>query len=126
VLAGGERNSQLASAALFRARFGELLAAHFHLPSCALFILGLLSLMDAILDTSIAVIAEQLPVPEDVRLALLGKPSPLTPCFKLVLAYEAAAWAATEAICKEHNLDARTLQVAYLESLRWAKPLLSD
>ena len=64
---------------LIRARFCELLAPLARCPGSAndLFLLGLLSAMDAVLDMELADILKEINVREEIRDALLGATNPL-------------------------------------------------
>jgi len=107
--------------ALVRARFLELIAPEAQLSRSALFILGMLSLMDALLDVPITAIADQVAVSTEVRSALAGAPSPLRRCLDLALAYEGADWILCEEIRKEWRIPPGVVSRAYVDALGWAK-----
>jgi c-di-GMP phosphodiesterase len=85
-----------------------------------MFILGMLSLMDAILDLPITTVACQVAISAEVRAALFGSDNRLRRCLDLVLAYESADWTACESLRADRSIPADTLSSAYLESLHWA------
>lgn len=74
---GGASKRHLLESALIRARFAESLAPKMNLSSSSLFILGILSLMPAILDVSVETLVELVAVSTELRAALLGTPNPL-------------------------------------------------
>ena len=126
VLSGSAKKQELVSTALIRGRFAESLANDFKEEGYSLFIMGVLSMMDAILEVPIEVVVRQLAIPENVRQALMGEDGKLRDCLDLVLAYEAADWDQCDAICRCHSLDRERMGHMYLDTLRWTKPLVSD
>lgn len=109
--------------ALTRAKFAESLAAAMGLSSSAMFILGMLSLLHAILDLPIETLAEQVAISADVKAALICDSGPLNAGFELVLAYEAADWNRCEALREGWKVSAQSLAAAYLDAAQWAREL---
>lgn len=81
---------ELVRLSVIRARFCELLAEDCHHTTDAseLFLLGLFSLIDAILDTPMGLMMEKLPLSDEIKEALIGRQGPLTPFLQAVIAYE--------------------------------------
>jgi len=124
---GDEKPQELVALPLVRARFCELLAPHAGLgeSSSDLFLLGLLSAMDAILDMKMADILKEITIHEGIRDALLGKENALRRVFDLALRYEMGKW-------NELSRDAFALKVPedlipdlYMRALEWTHGLLS-
>ena len=115
------KNPHLFNLVLVRSRFAELLGPNVQLPSSALFILGMLSLMDSILQIPKAVIAEQVAIAPEIRAALKGETNGLARCLELVMAFEDADWNRCDRLRKCFHLSAATLSQSYLAALRWAK-----
>jgi len=113
----------LLQTALARAKFGETLAPNMKLSSSALFILGVLSLMHAILDLPIESIADRVAVSRDIKAAMMGKANPLRKGFELVLAYERGDWSRCDELRMKWNIPSKFLTDAYLASMQWAKVL---
>jgi EAL and modified HD-GYP domain-containing signal transduction protein len=125
--AGGRpKKRHLLEAALIRARFGESLAPKMYLSSSSLFILGILSLLPAILDLSLESFVELLTISTDLRAALIGTSNPLRTGFDLVLAYEAADWNRCEEIRSKWQIPASFLSDSYLEAIHWARQLTEE
>ncbi len=122
----GANKRHLLENALIRARFAESLAPKMGLSSSTLFILGILSLMHAILDLSVESLVDLVAVAADVRAALLGTPNSLRNGFELVLAYEAADWNRCEEIRNRWQIPARFLSDSYLEAVHWARLLTQE
>ena len=116
-------NREVVMSALIRARFLELLARYTKLPPASLFIMGLFSLMDAVLGMTMGSLLKEVVVPSEVREALLGVPSRLRQTYDLILAYEAAEWAKCDEMRRQFQIPADELRDAYLEAVAWAKRL---
>lgn len=91
---GRDKPEALVSQAVSRARMCELLAPHFDLAKRSedLFLLGMFSLLDAILDRNLEEILSQMPIDEDVTAALLGEDNCLRRVYDCVLDYEKGDW----------------------------------
>ncbi len=122
----GEKSGALAEAAILRARMAELLAPSVGLAKRAseLFLTGLLSLMDALLDRPMSEVVDLLPLTEDTRAALLGEAGTFLPVLQLVAAYESAQWEEVEAMASTLGLRTAFLPEAYTDSLAWADELV--
>jgi len=125
-LASVGKPPELVKLALVRARLCELLAPSARTGEPVSFILGLFSLMDALLDTSIQDLLEQVCLPPDVRAALLGEKNLLRSLYQLVLAIEAADWAACETYANSLHIANETLNKAYFEAVNWVQSLPSN
>jgi len=85
---------ELIRTALTRAYFCEALshAAHMDNESSGLFLMGLLSITDALLDQPIAEILRSLPVNQEIKTALTGGHNRHHDVYELLLALERAEW----------------------------------
>jgi c-di-GMP-related signal transduction protein len=124
--AGQEKTSDLVLSALVRGRFGELLTPLFPHSESDLFLMGLLSLIDAMLETPMAEVLEKIPLDQATKAVLLGKPSPLRPVFQLMLAHESGEWAAAASLCESHHLNCEDVAGYYWQAQQWASELSSD
>ena len=81
---GDDKPGELVRVPLIRGRFCELLADAAGLEPLAgdLFLLGLLSLLDAMLDKPLSQILAELPVEEEIKNALLASPAASARCLK--------------------------------------------
>jgi EAL and modified HD-GYP domain-containing signal transduction protein len=118
-LMGEDRPKELALSALLRARFCEMLWAPARCRAYDLFLVGLFSLMDALLGEPLERILIEIEVPTVARAALLGKPVRLREVYELVLAYINADWAKVQAGCERLNIAEDELREAYLASVHW-------
>jgi c-di-GMP-related signal transduction protein len=116
--------SELVLMGLTRARFCELLSNRLH-ANTDLFLMGLLSIMDAILEVSMDVLLEQLPVERETKLALLGQKSSLRPLYQLMLAQESGEWSQSSELAKELNLTDEEVASTSWQALQWAQEATS-
>ena len=81
--AGQNKSSDLVLSALVRGRFCELLSPKVKHGESDLFLLGLLSLMDSILDLPMTDVLEKVPLDQETKNVLLGEESYLRPLYRL-------------------------------------------
>ncbi len=123
--AGQDKTSDLVLSALVRGRFGELLSPHVKHGESDLFLMGLLSLIDAMLELPMESVLERIPLDHETKAVLLGRPSELRPVFRLMLAHESGEWTAAESLSKEMNLNAEDVAGYYWQAQEWARALSS-
>jgi len=109
---------------LARARFCELLSNRLQSNS-DLFLMGLLSIMDAILEVSMDVLLEQLPVEREIKQALLGQNSTLRPLYQLMLAQESGEWAHSSELARQLKLSDDEVSTHWWQALQWAQQVTS-
>ena len=80
--AGQNKSSDLVLSALVRGRFCELLSPKIKHGESDLFLLGLLSLMDSILDLPMTDVLEKVPLDQETKNVLLGEESYLRPLYR--------------------------------------------
>ncbi len=123
VLASNGKPLELVILALVRARFCELLARSSRASESASFMLGLFSLMDAILDTTKEFVVEQVSLPSEVEAALLGTPNALRTVYELVVAFEFGEWSACEELIHRMRIRGDAVNQAYAEAVTWVQGL---
>ncbi len=121
--AGQEKTSDLVLSALVRGRFGELLAPRVPHGESDLFLLGLLSLIDAMLEMPMAEALDKIPLDHATKSVLLGKPSPLRPVYQLMLAHESGEWEAAASLSEGLHLDSEDVAGLYWQAQQWASDL---
>jgi len=117
-----DKPKELTRIAIVRARFCELIAKKV-LPgqSEASFIVGLFSLLDAMLDRPLGEILENLSLAEEVVAALTTeKPSLLKYILSVVKEYEQGSWFKTKTAAEMINIDYDLLADFYKEAVIWA------
>jgi c-di-GMP-related signal transduction protein len=121
-LAGGrQKSSELVTAALVRARFCELLSPKIRHGDSDLFLLGLLSLMDAILEMPMSEVLGSLPLDQETKAVLLGGASRLRPLYQLMLARESGEWQNTGELSHQLRLSESEVAEAYWQAMQWAR-----
>jgi c-di-GMP-related signal transduction protein len=121
----GNTSNELVLTSLTRGRCCELLAAH---PSArrdgqSLFLLGVFSLMDAMLGRPISEIASEIALPDLVRAALLGAPNRHAKILELVKAFEAGKWGEVRELARGVGLNESQLSSAYPQAVDWAQKI---
>ena len=119
--AGQDKTTDLVLSALVRARFGELLAPRVQHGESDLFLLGLLSLIDAMLEMPMAEVLDRIPLDHATKAVLLGRPSVLRPVFRLMLAHESGEWNAAAEITASLQLNSQEVAGDYWQAQHWAR-----
>ena len=112
--------SELVLMGLTRARFCEMLSNRVQ-SNGDLFLMGLLSMMDAILEVSMDVLLEQIPVERETKAVLLGQKSTLLPLHQLMLAHESGNWAKSSELSKQLKLSDEEVATHWWQALQWAQ-----
>jgi c-di-GMP-related signal transduction protein len=125
---GDEVADSLLRLPLLRARFCELigLKLEMHREANELFLLGLLSVMDALLNMRMADILAEIPIDPEISKALLGETSRYRPIFEVVLDYESGTWEQLANSARHIGLHEQFLPDLYLRSVRWVTEVLAD
>jgi c-di-GMP-related signal transduction protein len=121
--AGENRSSELLVSAMVRARFCELLSPKIPHGESDLFLMGLLSAIDAILEIPMVRVVETIPVDQDTKTVLLGGGGKLRPLYDLMLARESGDWIATAAFARQLNLSDSDVAQAYWQAMQWARQI---
>ncbi len=117
-----EQPSELLVSSLIRARFCEVIAASVKLEERGqeLFLMGLFSLLDAITGRPMHDVLANLPLADDIKMALLGNRNRLRDVLACVLAYEQAEWETFGLFAAKLRLDEGETARIYLEAVEWA------
>jgi c-di-GMP-related signal transduction protein len=123
-----DKPQELVMLPLIRARFCELLAPRAGLGNVSndLFLLGLLSAIDAILDMTMADILNELKIRGDIRDALLGTKNGLRDVFDVALLYEMARWEELDAAAQHAHIQSDDVPEQFMEAVDWSKRILTD
>jgi len=121
-LAGDEPN-ELVLTSLTRGRCCELLVAKrgTRTERQGMFLLGVFSLMDALLGRPISEVISEIALPDAVRAALLGRPNRFWKILELVKAFEGGKWSEVSQLAVALRQDESQLAAAYLEAVEWAE-----
>lgn len=126
---GQARTSDLVLSSLVRARFCELVAPRVEHGTADLFLLGMLSLIDAILSVPMGMVVEQLcldPVIKEQLLAVkMGKKTSLSPIYDLMVAREVGDWGLVTSLGKKLNLSLSFVAETSNAAMKWAHEIAS-
>lgn len=111
--------------ALIRAAFCESFAALLSATrrQSDFFFLGLLSSIDAILGRPLPAVLRELPLNEDVSVALLGGTNQLREVLDAVIAYEQAEWNRLSLLAKRLSVREEAIPKMFFRSARWCHEL---
>jgi EAL and modified HD-GYP domain-containing signal transduction protein len=115
---------ELLRMAFVRAKFCELAADRCRLDPTEQYLLGLLSLLPAMLRMSMQKLAPGLPLREEICVALMGAPIPERMLLDWLIAHEHGDWAACDALAGERGLDQVELIQDYEKAVFWAESAL--
>jgi len=127
---GENRPPVLMAQVLMRGRFCEVISRLMTLPAgdADPFLIGMFSLLDAILQRPIEGIMEEMNIGPNIRLALLGVPgvdNPLALVLKIVKAYELGDFAQVDVVARIIGMSPDELSTGYLECLSWVETVFS-
>ena len=119
----GGTDAELVLVAIQRARFCETVAQQGpdRRGAEALFMVGLFSLLDAILGVPLGEVLRQIDLADEVRQALLARSGPYAPTLAMVEAYELGSWPVVHAECETLGMDPSLLGGLYLDAVRWTR-----
>jgi len=117
--------SDLALASLVRARFSESIGTRVNSGDSDLFQIGLLSLMDAILEIPMREVLEGLPLDDNAKTVLLENTGPLSPPFDLMLAMEAGVWPRIESLSSQLGIEQDFVAKSYWNAMEWAQSVVT-
>lgn len=117
---------ELVRLGLVRAKFCELLGENSDrsIESSELFVVGLFSLLDAMLDAPMIEIMERLPVSNGIKEALLTDTGPYCIYLELVKNYERNNEALFVPLFERLELDPEKVNTCYLTAIKYANGLL--
>ena len=123
-----DKPDELMRMALLRARFCELLAPWEGLAhrKADLFLLGLFSLLDAMLDRPLAEILAEMRLRGDIPETLLGTGHPERPMaliYRLVRHYESANWEGVAATANRLQVPVEIIPELYLNAVAWSNEM---
>lgn len=115
-----EKPGELLRLSTIRGKFLEQVAVALGIDEGELFLLGLFSLLDAMLDSSMETLVGRMPLSAEVRDALMARTGSLAPYLQLVEAYEKCYWADVDSKLVQLRLDPEQIQKFYLDAVRLA------
>ena len=121
----GDKPMELLITCLVRARFCELAGLQSGLADreLDLFLTGMLSIIDALVDRSMGAVLSEINIADDVKRTLLGEKTSLSNVYNLVLAYERGRWDEISRLSKDLSLGSEHLSKAYQGAIAWAEQM---
>lgn len=83
------------------------------------FLVGMCSLLDAILEVPMSTVLAHLPLPEEADAALRGTTNDCRRLLDAVVAYESGDWDRCMTLSAEAGIDQQAIPTAYAKSLQW-------
>jgi EAL and modified HD-GYP domain-containing signal transduction protein len=117
----GNRPPELLQMAFVRSRFCELAAKAASQDATEQYLLGMFSLLPAMMRVSMESVAKALPLRREVHLALLGERNTERALLTWLESYELGEWASCDRIALEAGLNDDALPRIYAEALQWAE-----
>lgn len=118
---GQDKPDELVVQAIIRARFCESLASYLGLThrSGDLFLMGMLSLIDAILDQPLSHILKEMPIADDIKESLLGGENRLHDIYQYILAFEKGDWDQLAERASKLRVDEGASYQLYFDAIQW-------
>ncbi len=123
-----DKPNEVTRLSLIRAKFAENLAPALEMGIKApeLFLLGLFSVLDIILDKPMKEALDMVIVSKDIRKALVDHTGPLYFAYYFILQYENANWQEVSRIMLIRNIDMDKVYEAYCDALKWYRRIFSE
>ncbi len=121
-----DKPNEITKLSLIRAKFAENLSASFEMAmfSQSLFMLGLFSLLDVILEQPMSEAVEVIALDSTIRDALVDHKGRYYDVLQLIYNYERAEWESVSLVMIRYNIPAKNIETAFLEALIWYRDLL--
>ena len=118
---------ELIKVSLQRAKLCELICnmSEYKNNVYSAYMVGLFSVMDAILNCSIEVILKELYIDDEIKEGLIEKDNFLNKILKLAINYEKGQWENVEFYTKEIGVSDNKLAEAYIDAIKWADDVVS-
>ncbi|MBQ7582175.1 MAG: HDOD domain-containing protein [Lachnospiraceae bacterium] len=116
-----DKPNEITRLSLLRAKFAEDLAPLYDLKlkSSELFLMGLFSVLDLILDMPMAEALEKVNVSKDIFVALVEHQGALAPVLDLITQYENANWQEVSRLMMVAGQDTNDVYEAYISAVHW-------
>ena len=125
---GAEKPSELTRLALIRAKFAEEMGIKFGYKqhSDSIFLVGLFSVLGAMLDMPMDEALKLVNVTSDIYDALVTKTGKFGFIHHFIIEYEAAHWSFISRMMILHNIKADDVYEAYLNSMLWYHSIITE
>ena len=122
-----DKASEVTRLSLLRARFAENLSEMFgmKLQSEQLFLMGLFSVLDVVLDKPMAEALDSIQVSKNIRDALVTRTGIFAPMYNFITSYETANWSEVSRVIIVKNFNLDDVTQAYYDALRWYRETIT-
>ena len=122
-----DKPTEITRLSLLRAKFAENLAPAFDLGSKAsgLFLMGLFSVLDIILEKTMAEALSLVKVSREIKEALVDGKGEFAELLDFIKQYEAGEWQEVSRLMLLKQIDIQVVHDAYMNSLKWYRDLFS-
>ncbi|WP_338754602.1 EAL and HDOD domain-containing protein [Bacillus sp. FJAT-52991] len=119
-------SEEIMRTSLVRAKTLEQLARNYFpdQPTSQLFLLGMLSMIDALLGKPMESILPELPIDTEIKEALLLKENHFSKALLLIRSLEEANWPSASDFCSQLQIEEDILFTSYNQAIRWSDQLL--
>ncbi|MCM1038962.1 MAG: HDOD domain-containing protein [Ruminococcus sp.] len=123
-----DKPNEITRLSLLRAKFAENLAPIFEMAvfSSELFLMGLFSVLDLILDRPMEEALQMVKVSKHIEDALINHKGELAPVLDFIIHYENASWQEVSRQMVLKNIDMDHVYDAYTKSLQWYRDLFGN
>lgn len=121
-----DKPNEITRLAMLRAKFAENLAGAFEMAmlSSELFLMGLFSVLDVILDQEMSEALQLVKVSKNISEVLINKTGKFAPLYDFIIHYEKANWQEVSRQMILLNISMDTLHNAYIDALVWYRKLI--
>ena len=106
-----------------RGQFCELLGTQFafhHQETQALFLIGMFSLLDAVIDLPLDKVFEVIPLSDEIRDTVLGEDTPFRDVLDLAITLETGDWDKMNELIKKYKLVEKNIVSSHVTAIEWA------
>ncbi len=121
-----DQPAEILHMAFVRGRFCELAAGMCGLDPTEQYLLGMMSLLPAMMRLPMEELAPALPLRDEIRAALRGAANSERILLQWLENHEQGAWAACDAAAQAHRLDDEFMAACYAEAVLWAEAALNS
>lgn len=124
---GDDKPDEIIRTSLIRAKFLELMSKQLNQQekSSEAMLMGMLSMIDALMDRPLQEVLEELPLDDEIKNALLLKESEFTNVYMLVLSYERGNWDDFNKYSSMIGINILNIYEIYLKSVEWSNEIIS-
>ncbi len=125
---GKNKPDEVLKTCLIRAKMAELIAniSKEGRRKNEMFIMGLFSMIDTLMDQDLYSILGGLPLEDDIKEAMIGKENKLHHMFMVVLNYEKGSWDELAAETESLGIKSKDIPELYYQSLGWAEKIFNS